>query len=187
MPVILPWSVRRAKGAICCHSNPFGLTVVDQLLLGQIWMTFNLETQGHRLYWWQKLWRIAVCQWISPGAFRGCLLHKCSNVLGDNIHLSLSLKNLLSCKVLTQFVCRVFFKLSCFLYPSRRNFVSFLHLGCFWENYICIFKLWFIKVRDKMYVSAFCTQKYTQSWIKDKCLFHIVLLFHIPIQWIRFS
>ena len=37
-----PWSVRRAKGAICCHSNPFGLTIVNQLLLGQIWMTFNL-------------------------------------------------------------------------------------------------------------------------------------------------
>jgi len=36
-------------------------------------------------------------------------------------------------------------------------------------------------------VSAFCTQKYTQSWIKDKCLLFTVLLFLIPIQWIRSS
>lgn len=30
----LPWAVRRAKGAIRSHSNPFGFTVLDQLFLG---------------------------------------------------------------------------------------------------------------------------------------------------------
>lgn len=40
-----PWPIRRAKGTICCHRDPFGLTVVDQLLLGQVWMTFHLETE----------------------------------------------------------------------------------------------------------------------------------------------
>lgn len=30
----LPWMIRRGKGAVCSYSNPFGLTVLDQLLLG---------------------------------------------------------------------------------------------------------------------------------------------------------
>ena len=83
-------------------------------------MTFNLERQGHGWCWWQKLWRIAVCQWISPSAFTGRLLHKWSNVLGDNMHPSCSLKNLLSCKVFTQFVCRGFMNL---------GYVFFIILG----------------------------------------------------------
>lgn len=44
-PWLGPWTIRRAQGAVCSHGNPFRVTVLDQLLLGQVWMTFNLETE----------------------------------------------------------------------------------------------------------------------------------------------
>lgn len=62
-----PWSVRGSQGAISCHRDTLGVAVVDQFVLGQVWVALHLVGKMRSKYQWS----IYTCI-MSVNPFKTC-------------------------------------------------------------------------------------------------------------------